>query len=99
MSTKIFVGRIGWKTGRDALANYFSRFGQVTDAKIVSDRATGRSKGFGFVTFADAAGAQQAISHQGHEVDGRTVVVNQAAERNLPNFDFKNKDSNTEQKE
>lgn len=82
--SKIFVGRLAWKTTREILASYFGKYGQVTDARVVADRTTGRSKGFGFVTFADQAGADQAIRQQNHEIDGRAVIVNVANEPGPP---------------
>eukprot|EP00026_Physarum_polycephalum_P019471 Phypoly_transcript_21501.p2 GENE.Phypoly_transcript_21501~~Phypoly_transcript_21501.p2 ORF type:complete len:117 (+),score=25.15 Phypoly_transcript_21501:254-604(+) len=93
--TKIFVGRLAWKTSRDVLANYFSKYGQVTDARVISDRTTGRSKGFGFVTFADQGAADQAIKAPTHEIDGRAIVVNQANERPPPtSYDYNNQGQN-----
>jgi len=54
MSKKLFVGGLSWGTDDDALRNAFSSFGDVTDAKVITDRETGRSRGFGFVPFPPA---------------------------------------------
>lgn len=75
----IFVARLNFKTRREELEAAFAKFGQVTSAKIVKDRDTGRSKGFGFVEMANDAEAQQAIAALNEtELDGRTIVVKPA---------------------
>ena len=76
---KLYVGNLPWSINNDSLRELFSQFGEVVDAVVISDRMTGRSKGFGFVTFADDASAEAAIEamHQ-KEVDGRAIVVNVA---------------------
>ena len=64
MSRKLFVGGLSWNTTDEGLREAFARFGQVVEAKVVSDRETGRSRGFGFVSYQDAAegaAAQQAM--------------------------------------
>lgn len=82
MSNKLFVGSLSWNTDDHGLQAAFERFGQVTDAKVISDRDTGRSRGFGFVTFADAQSAQKAMQEMnGAELDGRTLNVDIAQDR------------------
>ncbi|MGE0792306.1 MAG: RNA-binding protein [Sandaracinaceae bacterium] len=82
MSNKLFVGSLSWNTDDRGLEQAFSRFGEITDAKVITDRETGRSRGFGFVTFADAAAARQAVQEMnGSDLDGRTVNVDIAQER------------------
>ena len=82
MSNKLFVGGLSWGTDNDGLRAAFEAHGEVTDAVVISDRDTGRSRGFGFVTFANANDAQNAIgAMDGTELDGRTVNVNVAQER------------------
>ena len=82
MSSKIFVGGLSWGTDDNGLHEAFSAYGQVTDAKVITDRETGRSRGFGFVTYASAEEAQSAIdAMNGSELDGRTLNVNIAQER------------------
>lgn len=82
MSKKVFVGGISWNTDNEGLREAFERFGEVVDAKVITDRETGRSRGFGFVTFAEGDAASQAISEMdGQELDGRTVKVNEAQDK------------------
>jgi len=82
MSKKLFVGGLSWDTTDQSLREGFERFGQVSDAKVVMDRESGRSRGFGFVTFEDGAQAQAAISGMdGQSLDGRPIRVNEAQER------------------
>lgn len=82
MSKKLFVGGLSWDTADNGLLTAFQQFGEVIDAKVITDRDTGRSRGFGFVTFADEADANVAIEKMnGSELDGRTLNVNEAQER------------------
>ena len=75
----IYVGNISWNLKDQDLANLFASYGEVTSAKIVTDKFTNRSKGFGFVEMADDAAAQAAIAAlNGSEVDGRNIVVNES---------------------
>ncbi len=82
MNKKVFVGGMSWNTNDQGLREAFEQFGTVVDAKVITDRETGRSKGFGFVTFDTEESASQAIAEMdGKELDGRTVKVNEAQER------------------
>lgn len=82
MAKKLFVGNLSWNTRDDGLYEAFAQFGEVTDAKVITDRETGRSRGFGFVTFADEQAGQDAMSAMdGQELDGRPIRVNEAQER------------------
>jgi RNA recognition motif-containing protein len=79
MATKLFVGSLAWATTDDSLAAFFSQAGTVTSARVITDRATGRSKGFGFVEMSNDDEAQKAIAElNGKDLDGRTIVVNEA---------------------
>ncbi len=79
---KLFVGGLNFNTDTDGLRKGFESFGQIEDAVVISDRDTGRSRGFGFVTFSDRAAATAAMAAlDGQELDGRTVRVNEATER------------------
>lgn len=79
MSNKLFVGGLSWGTDDSGLQAAFEPFGTVTDAKVITDRDTGRSRGFGFVTFESADMAAAAIdSLDGSELDGRSIKVNVA---------------------
>ena len=82
MSKKLFVGGLSWDTTDQSLASAFSVHGDVTEAKVVTDRDTGRSRGFGFVTFAEAGDAQAAIQNMdSSQLDGRSIRVSEANER------------------
>ncbi|PKN57064.1 MAG: RNA-binding protein [Deltaproteobacteria bacterium HGW-Deltaproteobacteria-14] len=82
MSKKLFVGGLSWDTDDASLRQAFEGYGEVGDAKVITDRETGRSRGFGFVTFSDNAAATEAISKMdGASLDGRTLRVNEAQER------------------
>jgi RNA recognition motif-containing protein len=82
MSTKIYVGNLPYSVTDSSLESNFAEFGGVSSAKVMMDRETGRSKGFGFVEMASAEVAQAAISAlHGMSVDGRSIVVNLARPR------------------
>lgn len=82
MSTKLFIGGLAWSTDDRSLRSKFEEFGPVKDAVVIQDRETGRSKGFGFVTFGDAESANRAISSMDNkELDGRVIRVQVATER------------------
>ncbi len=77
MTTQLYVGNINYRLTEEGLKAMFAEFGEVASAKIVTDRETGRSKGFGFVEMADAEAADRAIqSLNDKEVDGRRIKVN-----------------------
>jgi cold-inducible RNA-binding protein len=79
MALKLYVGGLPYKTTEDELRDAFAQAGNVTSATIIMDRATGRSKGFGFVEMATDAEAQAAIDMwNGKDFDGRTLTVNEA---------------------
>ena len=79
---KIFVGNLSWKTTEEQLKAHFEVYGQVESAKIVTDKTTGRSKGFGFVEMENASDASNAIKALNEtEIDGRNIVVNEAKAR------------------
>ena len=79
MARKLFVGGLPYRTTGDELKDAFSKAGEVATASIVTDRETGRSRGFGFVEMADDSGAQSAIEMwNGKEFDGRTLTVSEA---------------------
>ncbi|TFG50008.1 MAG: RNA-binding protein [Gemmatimonadales bacterium] len=85
MSKKLFVGSLSWGVNDDSLRDAFSVHGQISEAVVISDRDTGRSRGFGFVTFDDDDAADKAVAAlNGSELDGRTMRVDvaQAKERN-----------------
>ena len=82
MSKKLFVGGLAWTTDDASLRSAFERFGTLTDVTVVLDRETGRSRGFGFVTFDEASAAMEASREMNdQELDGRRLNVNEAQER------------------
>jgi len=75
----IYVGNLAYQTNDESLRSAFAAYGEVASARVVSDRMTGRSKGFGFVEMPDRAQAQAAIDAlNGKELDGRTLRVNES---------------------
>lgn len=82
MSSKVFVGGLSWNTTEESLRQAFESHGAVSEVRIITDRETGRSRGFGFVTYGDPQSAAAAISElDGTELDGRTIRVSQAQDR------------------
>lgn len=82
MSKKIYVGNISFNTQENDLRNLFAQYGEVVDVKIIIDRNTNRSKGFGFVEMQDDAAGEAAISElNGKDFDGRNLKINEAKER------------------
>ena len=78
----IYVGNLSYSTDRDELREVFAAFGEVSAARVVTDRDTGKSKGFGFVEMPNEAEARKAIeSLNGQEGGGRRVIVNEARPR------------------
>lgn len=78
----IYVGNLSYSTTEESLREAFGQHGQVESASVIMDRATGRSRGFGFVVMPDDAEAEEAITNlNGQELDGRSISVNQARER------------------
>ncbi|KAF8518731.1 hypothetical protein JB92DRAFT_2787076 [Gautieria morchelliformis] len=82
MSAKVYVGNLSWNTNDETLNQAFSQFGQVLDSIVMRDRDTGRSRGFGFVTYGSSQEADAAIAglHE-QELDGRRIKVNLANAR------------------
>ncbi|XP_028088065.1 glycine-rich RNA-binding protein 4, mitochondrial-like [Camellia sinensis] len=81
-SSKLFIGGLSYGTDDQSLRDAFSGFGDVVDAKVITDRETGKSRGFGFVNFTSDESATSAMSSMdGQPLDGRTVRVSYATER------------------
>uniref|UniRef100_A0A6N2KCM2 RRM domain-containing protein n=1 Tax=Salix viminalis TaxID=40686 RepID=A0A6N2KCM2_SALVM len=89
---KLFIGGISWDTNEDRLKKYFRAFGEVLEAVIMKDRATGRARGFGFVVFADPAVAERVVMEK-HLIDGRNVEAKKAVPRDDQNTLNKNSSS------
>lgn len=82
MSQKLYVGGIPYSSTEEDIKNYFAEAGEVVSATIITDRYTGRSRGFGFVEMSDEDGAKKAIEmFDGKELDGRKLTVNIARPR------------------
>ncbi|KAH7510905.1 hypothetical protein ACOSP7_006406 [Xanthoceras sorbifolium] len=82
MSSKLFVGGLSYSTDDQSLREAFAGFGDVTEARIITDRDTGRSRGFGFVNFSSEDSANSALSSMdGQELNGRNIRVSFANER------------------
>jgi len=82
MSQKLYVGGIPYSSTEDDMKNYFAEAGEVVSATIITDRYTGRSRGFGFVEMSDEEGAKKAIElFDGKEFEGRKLTVNIARPR------------------
>ena len=79
MSKRLFVGSIAWGTTSDGLRKHFEQVGVVEEASVLTDKMTGRSRGFGFVTMASDADADAAVTKlNGTDLDGRKLVVSEA---------------------
>lgn len=82
---EIYVGNLSYDTTDSTLRETFERFGEVSRATVVTDRVSGRSRGFGFVAMDDADQARAAVeSLNGNEIDGRALTVNEARPRSEP---------------
>ena len=82
MGNKLFIGGLAWETDDNSLRDACAKFGTVSEAKVITDRETGRSRGFGFVTLASSQEAAAAIAGlDGTDLDGRAIRVNEAQER------------------
>lgn len=82
MSANVYVGNLSFDTTTSRLESLFSEYGEVSDAQVIMDRETGRSRGFGFVEMKSSEAANSAISSlNGKEVDGRQLKVNVAKPR------------------
>lgn len=83
MSTKLFVGSLPWSVNDEELKQTFEKHGTVVSAKVITDRDTSRSRGFGFVEMESSSDADNAIKAlNDSELNGRNIVVNQAKSRN-----------------
>jgi cold-inducible RNA-binding protein len=87
MAKKIYVGNLSFQTTEADVSEMFGKVGQVESVQIITDRDTGRSKGFGFVQMTDDAAAEKAIAAlNGKEVNGRQLTVNEARPMEKKNF-------------
>ncbi|KAK3232325.1 hypothetical protein Dsin_004206 [Dipteronia sinensis] len=87
--TKVFVGGLAWETQRETMESYFEQFGEIHEAVVIINRSTGKSKGYGFVTFKDPESATKACENPNPVIDGRRANCNLAylgAQKNRPTF-------------
>ncbi len=75
---KVYVGNLSYDVSSADLEQFFSQYGEITESKLITDRDTGRSKGFAFITFATDAAAQASLAADGQEQNGRKLRVNLA---------------------
>lgn len=86
MGNRLYVGNLSFNASADTLRSTFAEFGDVTDVHLVTDRESGQSRGFGFVTMGSAAEASKAMNQlNGSMLDGRALKVNEAEERSNSN--------------
>jgi cold-inducible RNA-binding protein len=78
MSKKIFVGNLSFQTTEGDLSNLFEQVGQIESVNIITDRATGRSKGFGFLEMGEEEADKAIAQFNGAELNGRSITVNEA---------------------
>jgi len=89
VTNKLFVGSLAWGTTDQTLGDLFAQAGSVTSSKVITDRNTGRSKGFGFVEMSTPEEAQKAVEMlNGKDLDGRSIVVNEARPQQPRNDNF-----------
>lgn len=82
MNNKLYVGSLAWSTTEDGLKAAFEEFGEIEEVKIITDWESGRSRGFGFITFQNAEDAEKALNAMnGKELDGRALRVNYAQKK------------------
>ncbi|KAI8434477.1 hypothetical protein MSG28_012495 [Choristoneura fumiferana] len=80
-TTKLFVGGLSWETSQENLQRYFSRYGDVIDCVVMKNSESGRSRGFGFVTFAEPSLVNVVLQNGPHQLDGRALTQNRDAMR------------------
>ncbi len=81
MSKTLYVGNLPWSTTEEELKNVFSNYGNVISARIISDKNTGRSRGFGFVEVDESSAEKMINALNGSELKGRKIIVNEAKPR------------------
>jgi RNA recognition motif-containing protein len=93
MSKKVYVGNLPFSYGFEKLKEFFSKFGEIEEATVITDKYSGRSKGFGFVVFANDGDADKAIAEMnGKETEGRALKVSEATPfdpENKPKKEFR----------
>jgi RNA recognition motif-containing protein len=77
---KIYVGNLSYDVTSNDLQDHFAKYGEIAEVKLITDRGTGRSKGFAFITFASDQSAKDSLASDGIELSGRKMKVNEAKE-------------------
>ncbi len=77
----LYVGNLSWGVDDDGLKSFFEKYGEVTSARVITDRETGRSRGFGFVEMPDEAARAAIEQGEGAELDGRPIRISEARPR------------------
>lgn len=94
MSNKLFVGSLSWNTTDDMLREFFEQIGKVLSAKVITDRYTGKHRGFGFVEMESEEKAKEAIEKlNGQQLDGRAIIVSEAREQAPRNDNYQRDNS------
>ena len=83
MTTTLYVGNLPWNTTADELGEFFSEYGQVEGSRIITDRETGRSRGFGFIEVEEMDAARMAEELNGKDFGGRPLTVNEAKPKQM----------------
>jgi len=90
----MYVSNLGFHVSDENLKEIFSQYGEVTSAKVITDKVTGKSRGFGFVEMPENAAAEEAIQKlEGREIEGRRISVSQAKPRSSDGFSSRNRNS------
>jgi len=83
MSTTLYVGNLPWNTTADELNEFFAPYGQVESSRIITDRETGRSRGFGFIEVEESDATRMAEELNGMDYGGRPLTVNEAKPKQM----------------
>ncbi len=83
MTTTLYVGNLPWNTTADELGEFFGQYGQIESSRIITDRETGRSRGFGFIEVDEADAARLAEELNGKDFGGRPLTVNEAKPKQM----------------
>lgn len=83
MTTTLYVGNLPWNTTAEELTQFFSEYGQVESSRIITDRETGRSRGFGFIEVEEMDAARMAEELNGKDFGGRPLTVNEAKPKQM----------------
>jgi RNA recognition motif-containing protein len=78
--SKIYVGNLSYDTTPEGVQEHFAQYGAIAEAKLITDRDTGRSRGFAFITYSEQQDAQSALAADGESLDGKALRVNMAKE-------------------